>query len=59
MIVYPHGRAAAGSNALARGGTLEIAPMEAPLTLFVWSKKRIVPVRLTEFSVTEEAFDPT
>ena len=31
--------------------------MEAPLTLFVWSKSRIVPVRLTEFSVTEEAFD--
>ena len=33
--------------------------MEAPLTLFVWSKNRVVPVRLTEFSVTEEAFDPT
>jgi hypothetical protein len=31
--------------------------MEAPLTLFVWSKNRIVPVRLTNFSVTEEAFD--
>jgi hypothetical protein len=28
------------------------------LTLFVWSKTRVVPVRLTEFSVTEEAFDP-
>ena len=26
--------------------------------LFVWSKSRIVPVRLTEFSITEEAFDP-
>lgn len=39
-------------------GTLEIAPMEAPLMLFVWSKSRIVPVRLTEFTITEEAFDP-
>lgn len=27
--------------------------------LFVWSKSRIVPVRLTEFSITEEAFDPS
>jgi hypothetical protein len=27
------------------------------LTLFVWSKTRILPVRLTEFSITEEAFD--
>jgi Contractile injection system tube protein len=42
----------------ASSGTLEISPMEAPLTLFVWSKSRIVPVRLTDFSITEEAFDP-
>ena len=26
--------------------------------LFVWSAQRVVPVRLTEFSITEEAFDP-
>ena len=32
--------------------------MEQPLTIFVWSRNRIVPVRLTDFSVTEEAFDP-
>ena len=31
--------------------------MDAPLTLFVWSKSRIVPVKITEFSVTEEMFD--
>ena len=31
--------------------------MEAPLTLFVWSKSRVVPVRITDFSITEEAFD--
>lgn len=45
-------------DAAASSGTLEIAPMEAPLTLFVWSKSRVVPVRLTDFSITEEAFDP-
>ena len=38
-------------------GTIEIAPMESSLTLFVWSKSRIIPVRITEFSITEEAFD--
>jgi hypothetical protein len=26
--------------------------------LLIWSKNRVVPVRLTEFSITEEAFDP-
>lgn len=39
-------------------GTLEIAPMEAPLALFVWGRERILPVRLTDLSITEEAFDP-
>lgn len=45
-------------DALASGGTLEIIPPEAPLVLFVWSKSRIVPVRVTDCSITEEAFDP-
>lgn len=45
-------------KALSGQGTLEIVPPEAPLVLFVWSASRVVPVRVTEFSVTEEAFDP-
>jgi hypothetical protein len=57
-IIYPASAQVLANNILAKAGTLEIAPMEAPLTLFVWSKNRILPVRLTEFSITEEAFDP-
>jgi hypothetical protein len=56
-IVYPTTAQLLANNGLARGGTLEIAPMESALTLFVWSTNRIVPVRITDFSVTEEAFD--
>lgn len=56
-IVYPTSAQLQANNTLAAGGTLEIMPMEAPLTLFIWSKNRIVPVILTEFSITEEAFD--
>lgn len=56
-IVYPKASQLAANNGLAQLGTLEIMPMEAPLTLFVWSASRVLPVRLTEFSVTEEAFD--
>jgi hypothetical protein len=56
-IVYPRSAEAQANFTLSQTGTLEIMPMEAPLTLFVWSSKRILPVRLTEFSVTEEAFD--
>lgn len=57
-MVYPTSASLVAANALAGSGTLEIAPAETPLSLFVWSKSRVVPVRLTEFSVTEEAFDP-
>lgn len=57
-IVYPSSAQIQSNNSLAQSGTLEIAPMESPLTLFIWSKQRIVPVLLTDFSITEEAFDP-
>lgn len=58
-IVYPTKAQLDNSNRLSLRGTLEIAPMLAPLTLFIWSSNRIVPVRVTEFSITEEAFDPS
>ena len=58
MLVYPSSRQIEDSRRLASTGTLEILPMQAPLTLFIWSKSRIIPVRVTEFSITEEAFDP-
>lgn len=57
-IIYPTSAQLLANDSLAQAGTLEIAPMEAPLTLFVWSQSRILPVRLTDFSITEEAFDP-
>lgn len=58
-LIYPRSSDIRANQTLAAFGTLEIAPNEAPLTLLIWSKQRILPVRLTEFSITEEAFDPT
>lgn len=57
-IVYPTSDQLIFNNTLASLGTLEILPMQSSLTLFVWSKNRIVPVRITDLSITEEAFDP-
>ncbi|HEX9511219.1 MAG TPA: hypothetical protein VF939_12105 [Puia sp.] len=56
-IIYPPSSQLITNNSLAAIGTLEIAPMETALTLFIWNKNRILPVRITEFSITEEAFD--
>ena len=58
IIVYPSSAQMQANNRRAQSGTLEITPVIAPLTLLIWSKNRIVPVRLTDFSITEEAFDP-
>jgi Contractile injection system tube protein len=58
MLVNPTVESLMADDAMANAGTLEIIPLEQPLTLFVWSKSRVVPVRLTDFSITEEAFDP-
>lgn len=56
-IVYPTSAHLNATNGQARSGSLEIAPAQAPLPLFVFGAKRIVPVRITELSITEEAFD--
>jgi hypothetical protein len=56
-IVYPKAAQLIANNVKARSGTLEITPVIAPLALFVWSRSRVVPVRITDFSVIEEAFD--
>jgi hypothetical protein len=58
MLVNPTVETLLADDNMANAGALEIIPLEQPLTLFVWSKNRVVPVRLTDFSITEEAFDP-
>lgn len=57
-LVHPSVEELMGVAAQSANGTLEILPPEAPLVLFIWSRSQVVPVRVTEFSITEEAFDP-
>ncbi len=56
-IVYPDSATLIRNNQLAAAGTLEIVPVRAPLPIFVWSAERAMPVRITDFSIVEEAFD--
>lgn len=57
-MVYPKSSDLLANNSIASSGSLEIIPTDGPLILFIWSKNRVIPVKLTSFSVTEEAFDP-
>lgn len=58
LLIYPKSEQVITNNTLLKLGTIEIMPPTAPLTLFIWGKRRILPVRLTEFSITEEAHQP-
>jgi hypothetical protein len=57
MLINPRTQSLSNEDTLANAGQLEIIPLEQPLTVFVWGASRVVPMRLTEFSITEEAFD--
>lgn len=56
-LIYPTSSSLQNNNASAGAGNIEIIAAEAPLTVFVFGPKRIAPVRITELSITEEAFD--
>jgi hypothetical protein len=56
-IIYPTSTHLTSNYQLESTGQLEIAPADGPLTVFIFGPQRIVPVRITELSITEEAFD--
>jgi hypothetical protein len=58
MLLYPKSALVIANEVLLNIGVIEVIPPEAPLTLFIWGVNRILPVRLTELSITEEAYDP-
>ncbi|MBN1428160.1 MAG: hypothetical protein JXB07_07230 [Anaerolineae bacterium] len=58
MLLYPKMLHVIANTMLLAAGTIEVVPVEGPFTLLVWGPKRVLPVRLTEFSITEEAYDP-
>lgn len=57
MLVQPSAAKLREATRIAKNGAIEISPIEMPLTLFTWGSKRVVPVKLTEFSINESAFD--
>lgn len=58
MLLYPKSSVVIANTILLAAGTIEVVPPEAPFTLFIWGAKRVLPVRLTGFTITEQAYDP-
>lgn len=59
MLVYPKTIAVAINQVLMATGTTEVVPPAAPLTLFIYGWKRVVPVKIESLSITETAHDPS
>ena len=57
MLVYPKSGLVIANTAMLAGGLIEVAPPIGPFTLFIWGVNRILPVRVEEFSITEDAHD--
>jgi len=57
LLMYPPTRDASTIEQQAAQGTVQLSPADLPLVLLVWGKSRVVPVKLTSFSISEDAFD--
>lgn len=58
LLLYPSSTTLIVNEVLSLVGTIEILPMESALTVFAWSNQRMMPVRITDMEITEQAFDP-
>lgn len=59
LMLYPKSAVVIANAVLSAVGLIEIIPPDAPLAVLVWGTNRVLPVRLNELSITEQAFDPT
>ncbi|THD35868.1 MAG: hypothetical protein E7773_07925 [Sphingomonas sp.] len=57
LLVYPALAAVKQAQGQLASGVMEIAPLTAPRTLFVWGQKRVLPVRIASYDINEEFFD--
>jgi hypothetical protein len=58
MLLYPKSALVIANEVLASLGVIEVIPPAAPLTLFIWGPTRVLPVRISDLTITEQAFDP-
>ena len=59
MLLYPKSALVIANQVLAAAGVIEVIPPEAPMVLLIFGPTRVLPVRLTELTITEQLFDAT
>ncbi|MGC0252706.1 hypothetical protein [Pseudactinotalea sp. Z1748] len=58
MLLHPSSARVITNSALLLAGTIELLPIELPLTVLAWGPGRVLPVKITTLAVTEQAFTP-
>ena len=57
LLMYPPAANAQKMQEQAQRGAVQVSPADLPLVLLIWGKSRVVPVKITTFSISEESFD--
>jgi hypothetical protein len=57
LLMYPPTLDAMKIEQQAAQGTVQVSPADLPLVLLIWGRSRVVPVKLTSFAVSEDAYD--
>ncbi len=57
LLMYPPTLAATSIEQQAASGQVQVSPADLPLVLLIWGRSRVVPVKLTSFAISEDAFD--
>jgi hypothetical protein len=57
LLLYPQSTIVLLNKALSAAGMSLISQPKVPLVLLVWGPLRVVPVRVTSVSITEQAYD--
>jgi hypothetical protein len=58
LLLYPSSTRIISEAVQALIGVVSVVDPPAPITLFAWGPKRVVPVRVTGLTIVEEAFNP-
>lgn len=56
MLLHPSSVRVITNSALLLAGTIEILPIELPLTVLAWGPGRVLPIKITNLGITEQAF---
>jgi hypothetical protein len=58
MLLHPSSANVIANAVLLAAGTIQILPAKPPTAILVWGPARVVPVKLTNLQITEQAYSP-